>query len=305
MLDAGLTERPPGIESHVVNYDEATPFTTLIPQSPFDPIVIHNDGAALRLAVVERDAIALLDGTWERPGVYLLLYAIDDGRFEIYVGKASTGGLRSRLLSHRNVKPGWTRAILITRDTTYGYNSAHVGWLEGRLLSVAKAAARAEVVNDNSPGTENLPAFDRATLELAIPPIRQVMRLLGYSLEPEDETGPARVPGTKRYHGVKLLDLIDAGLIAPGTTLEFTWSGYEGTQATVQPEGTLVCNGNVYRSPSAAGLAVRGGAVNGWEYWAVRDQHGDLVSLGELRSRLTTADQLLGTSRPGANLRGT
>ena len=76
--------------------DEASPFTTLIPQSPSDPIVIYNDQAALRMAIADKDAISLLEADWDRPGVYLLLYPIGaDGLFEIYVGKASTGGLRS------------------------------------------------------------------------------------------------------------------------------------------------------------------------------------------------------------------
>jgi hypothetical protein len=277
--------------------DEDSPYTTLITQSPQDPIVIYNDQAALRMAVVDKEAISLLDADWERPGVYLLLYPIGpDGLFEIYVGKASTGGLRSRMLTHKNVKPGWIRALLISRDTTHGYNSAHVGWLEGRLWSLVKAAARTHVVNGNQPGLENLPSFDRATLELAISPIRQVLRLLGYSLAPEDEAAPVKVPGTKRYHGVKLIDLVSAGLLKVGTTVEFTWTGHEGTQATVQPDGRLLLNGVAYASPSAAGTAVRGGAVNGWEYWAVRDASKDLVSLAELRAMLPASSTPIGPS---------
>jgi hypothetical protein len=279
--------------------DEASPFTTLIPQSPLDPIVIYNDQAALRMAIVDKEAITLLGAGWERPGVYLLLYPIGpDGVFDIYVGKASTGGLRSRMLTHKNVKPGWTRAFLITRDTTHGYNSAHVGWLEGRLWSLVKAAARAHLVNGNQPGTENLPAFDRATLELAISPIRQVMRLLGYSLAPEDEVTPVKAPGTKHYHGVKLIDLINAELLAPGATVEFTWTGFEGTTATIEADGRLLLNGVPYSTPSAAGGAVRGGIVNGWEYWAIRDANKDLVSLAELRAKLPGTGAVNGNGQP-------
>ncbi|HEX7949782.1 MAG TPA: hypothetical protein VF494_05490 [Candidatus Limnocylindrales bacterium] len=267
--------------------NELSPFTTLIPQSPLDPIVIFNEGAALRMAVAEKEAIALLDPDWERPGVYLLLYPLGaDGLFEVYVGKASTGGLRSRMLSHKNVKAGWIRALLITKDTTHGYNSAHVGWLEGRLHSLVKAAARAKVVNAVVPGVENLPAFDRATLELAIEPIRQVMRLLGYSLAPEDEAAPIKAAITRHHHGVKVADLIKAGLLDAGDTLEFTWTGHEGIQSTVLADGQLLMNGTSYATPSAAGQAARGGIVNGWEYWAVRDANNDLVSLGELREQL-------------------
>jgi hypothetical protein len=270
-----------------MNLDDFSPFTTLIHQSPAQPIVILNGRAALRMAVVDKEAISLLESDWERPGVYLLLYPIGaDGLFDIYVGKASTGGLRSRMLNHKNVKPGWIRSFLITRDTTLGYNSADVGWLEGRLWSLVKAAARARVVNGNQPGLENLPNYERATLELAIGPIRQVMRLLGYSLAPEDEATPVKTPGTKHYHGVKVLDLINAGLLTPGTTLELTWAGYEGAKAVVEADGRLLLDGVYYGTPSAAGAAARGGIVNGWEYWAIRDENMNVVSLAELRAKL-------------------
>ena len=268
---------------------EASPFITLIPSSPLEPIVIYNEQAALRMALVEKDAVPVLDASWDRPGVYLLLYPVGvDGTFDLYVGKASTGGLRTRLLGHKTVKPGWIRALLITRDTTHGYHSAHVGWLEGRLWSLGKAAARARLVNGNQPGSENLPAFDRATLELAINPIRQVMNLLGYSLAPEDEPAAAKPAGAKQQHyGIKVRDLLDAGLLSVGATLEFTWTGFEGTQAIVDQGGRLVIGNVAYATPSAAGVAVRGGAVNGWEYWAVRDANKNLESLAELRVKLT------------------
>ena len=271
--------------------DEATPFTALIPQTPHEPAVIYNDHAALRMAVVERDAISLLDSQWDVPGVYLLLYPVrEDGTFDLYVGKASTGGLRSRVMGHKQAKPGWSRALFVVRDTTHGFHSAHVGWLEGRLCSVARAAARTQVVNGNQPGDDTLPAFERTALELTIAPIRQVMRLLGYPLDPEDDTQtPPKVAITRRYHGVTLADLIAANLLAAGQTLEFTWTGHEGTVAEVLPGGNLLVDGKTYSSPSAAGSAVRGGAVNGWDYWAIRDGSKNLVSLGELRALLPTS----------------
>ena len=273
-----------------MNLDEVSPFTALIPQSQSEPIVLLSERAALRMAVVVREAISLLDSDWEQPGVYLLLYPIGpDGAFDIYVGKASTGGLRSRMLTHKNVKPGWMRSLLIKRNTPEPYNSAHVGWLEGRLWSLVKAAAHAHLVNSNQPGTENLPAYERATLELAINPIRQAMRLLGYSLAPEPGEGDPPLPGARsrrRYYGVKVLDLINAGLLSAGAVLEVIGTGFEGTKATVEADGRLLLNGVAYATPSAAGAAVRGGIVAGWDYWAARDDNQNLVSLAELRARL-------------------
>ncbi len=44
--------------------------------------------------------------------------------------------LRKRLLQHRRTpKLAWTRAVAIKRDTSHGFNSAEIGYLEGRLAA--------------------------------------------------------------------------------------------------------------------------------------------------------------------------
>lgn len=267
--------------------DDASPFTVLVPQTPREPVVIYNNQAALRMALVEKESLLLLDADWDVPGLYLLLYPrAADATFDLYVGKASTGGLKSRLPAHVKGKESWVRALLVVRDTTHGFNSAEVGWLEGRLWSLANAGANVRLVNGNQPKDETLPAFQRAALELAVAPISQVLRLLGYSLAPEDDITSIKAPGTKTYHGVTLLDLINAGLLSSGDVLEFSWSGFEGAFATVGPDGRLTVGDKTYGSPSGAGQAVRGGIVNGWEYWGKRDANKNFISLAELRARL-------------------
>lgn len=293
-LPNALKRRPSSSQDVRMRPANAAPFTALIPLEPEHPILIEYQPAALLMALVEPAHLRLLDETWERPGIYALLYPIaEDASFPLYIGKAGTGGLKSRLGTHRGTKQGWIRALLVARDTRHGFNSAQVGWLEGRLWSLAKAGARTRLGNTVEPRDETLPTYERTALEAVLPPIVQVLRLAGYSLEPEDEpvveaAGPGRVgTGLRRSHfGVSVADLLRVGLLRPGQALEFTYSGFQGRVGQVEGDGRIAVEGQVHATLSAAAAALRGGATNGWEHWGTRDAAGNLVSLAELRAQL-------------------
>ena len=112
------------------------PLTVLVPGSARRPIVIYDPQGALRLAVVEQDCATALDESWDSAGVYVLLWPPveeADQLPRVYVGQAAQG-LRKRIGQHVVGKPGWRRAVLVDRaNAKYGFNSAQVGWLEGRL----------------------------------------------------------------------------------------------------------------------------------------------------------------------------
>ena len=185
------------------------------------PIVVYDSQAALRLAIVEREAIAVLDAAWDAAGVYLLLWPTadqSDGRLPVYIGEAAQG-LRKRVTQHVAGKEGWQRALLVARDTRYGFNSAQVGWLEGRLWSLALAADRVRPTNKTQPRDETLPDYDRAVLETVVVPVARLLRLLGYPLSPRDED--LKAP-SKAHYGTTLQDLLAAGLLREGETLVFT-----------------------------------------------------------------------------------
>lgn len=66
------------------------------------------------------------------------------------------------------------------------------------------------------------------------------------------------------------------------------YANYKGKKyrAKVLPNGTIkmIPSGKLYDSPSAAGIAVKGGkATNGWSFWKYKDKYGNLVKLAELR----------------------
>jgi hypothetical protein len=97
---------------------------------------------------------------------------------------------------------------VIQRDTTHGFNSAQVGWLEGRLYDLLDAAEDARLHNGNRPSDETLPSFERAMLEACVLPISRILRLIGYDPATADDTGTittiTRPRRTSRFYGITL-----------------------------------------------------------------------------------------------------
>ena len=264
---------------------DVLPLRVLVPESTAEPVVIYDQHAALRFAVVERTWVSRLGPEWDQPGNYVLLDAHDaEGVFGTYVGKAAPGGVRTRLMEHLNKKDHWIRAVVIQRDTTHGFDSAQVGWLEGRLYDLMQAAEFATLHNRQRPHDETLPIFERNMLEQAILPITRLLRLLGYDpASPGDKTTlRGRTTQGKRYFGVKLQDLIDAGRLTVGTRLVSVNGAWPAT-STVTADG-LEYDGRTFTSPSAAGDAVTGGSVPGWDFWAIETDTGR-TTLATIRAR--------------------
>lgn len=213
-----------------------------------------------------------------------------DGEWGCYVGKAASGGARARLMTHRRQKDHWRRALLIQRDTTHGFNSAQVVWLEGRFYDRLEAAEDAVLSAENRPCDETLPSFERATLEASVLRVSRVLRLLGYDPPAADDgvTTPTVRRRSSRFHGITLADLIGAGLLAAGTrvvSVNTVWPA----SAVVAVSGAIEMEGKGYPTPSAAAAAVNGtGQVNGCGFCAVEEPSGKMT-LATLRARFVDA----------------
>lgn len=283
----------------MTTHDTALPITTLLPETAADPVVLFDQHAALRFAIVERDhALRIGADEWDRPGVYILLDPpAADGSWGCYVGKAPAG-IRTRLRDHLRNKEHWRRAVLIQRDTTFGFNSAQVAWLEGRLYDLLDAAEDARPHNGNRPSDETLPPFERASRENAVVPISRILRLIGYDPATADDTGTVttttKATRTSRFVGISVKHIIDAGLLAPATPLVSINSLWPAS-GTANADGSITYGGTAHPTPSAAAAAVKGtGTVNGWDFWAVEDVAGK-TSLATLRARFLDArDQSAG-----------
>jgi hypothetical protein len=270
-----------GIEN--IKIDDRLPFQALVPVTPSSPIDVYEQSAALQMAVVERDFVKLLDQTWDQPGVYVLLDRPNAlGEFGVYVGKAPAG-IRSRILSHVVNKETWYRAVLIKRDTTHGYNSAHTAWLEGRLYDLFTASTNGILHNKQRPGDDTLASHDLPMLEMAIDPISKLLRLIGHDASDLSETLPSAPTRTLKRIPVTVMDLIKSGLLRGDERLISAISTVSAS-AQLRPDGTIEFEGKIYPTPSAAGDVARGGSVNGWELWAIESPTGR-VRLTDLRAQ--------------------
>ena len=252
-------------------------------------VTIIPDLHSLIMVAVPRDCRGLGD-EWESPGIYVLLGALANITCRVYVGQAKK--LRTRIRQHHKNPPFvWTRALLVRHANANSFGLSEIGWLEGRIHGLLEAGG-VDLVNDQRPGDVPLRETSKEGLEFFAGFIQDALVLLGYDpeghsaaepvqtaeLEPEDAR-PAttgKVPG--KFHR-NLLDIVRAG-----TQIESTSRKHPAT-AIVEATGTRY-QGELFGSPSAAATAVTGHDTdNGWLFWGVRSDSGEVVSLKRLRDQ--------------------
>ena len=159
-------------------------------------------------------------------------------------------GLKSRVKQHVAGKDSWNRAVLVRRDTTHGFNSAHVGWLEGHIYQLLTASASAAPSNIVTPSDESLAEYELHALQMSATGVMRTLRLLGYEpAAPEDVEDAHLSYGKKHTSSTKLVELIRAGLLSPDEELTSLNSLWPAT-AMVTESGKVVFNGESYDLPS-------------------------------------------------------
>ena len=92
----------------------------------------------------------------------------------IYIGEAEN--IRDRIKHHLS-KDFWNHvSFFITKDENL--TKAHVKYLEGRLIDIARLTERATVMNSQSSGAK-LPESDREEMEVFLEKMQQVLPVLG------------------------------------------------------------------------------------------------------------------------------
>jgi hypothetical protein len=163
----------------VIASAKLTPAMFLLSSTPEHPTDITIEGDALKLTLVERDAVKALDESWDAVGVYLLVGfpAGTDSALSVYVGKAQ--GLRSRVKSGHQDKADWTRCLLVQRPGLHPFNASDISWLERRLIDVLLEAPEVDLVNKTPPPTELVPDYKAEILERTAVAILGVLGVLG------------------------------------------------------------------------------------------------------------------------------
>jgi hypothetical protein len=266
---------------------QVIPVNVQVPAVTTAPVLADLPVQALRVAyAARRDLEHLPEGEWGVPGVYLLL--TDDGSGQVYVGQGVH--LRKRLFQHR-CKPRleWRRAVAVKRDTSHGFNSAEIGYLEGRLAAEIGAIPGVELIEGLKSHDTTLPSHHMLALDALLPGVFAALRLAGMDLLKEADVpdSPERGTGTRKPHTIipgTVADLVAAGLLRAGAELRLSQGG-RFANATVSTFGELIVDGVAYASPSkAASTALGLQSSNGWTTWHVDDLSGP--TLAQLRARL-------------------
>lgn len=116
----------------------------------------------------------------QRTGAYVLLGEDLMGGRLAYIGQSDNVG--HRLSQHDAKKDFWTEVVIVTSKDE-NLTSAHVRYLESRLVRLAKSIGRVALANGNEPsGGADLPESDAAYMDTFVDELRIVLPVLGVDL---------------------------------------------------------------------------------------------------------------------------
>ena len=218
------------------------------------------------------------------PGVYFLTgIDPDTNKSAIYIGEAESIG--DRIKSHLS-KDFWNNiAFFITKDENL--TKAHIRYIEGRLIEIAKSADRSVVMNSQGSGAK-LPEPDREDMEVFLEKMQQVLPVLGIEAFVQ-AASKVKSEAEKEMLTCKIKSVVASGYLTPNgivvlaaseAVLEERDSAKKWPSVMVQrnkliEEGGLVQEGDKYvfvkdtefSSPSSAAAVIHGGSANGLTAW--------------------------------------
>lgn len=217
-------------------------------------------------------------------GVYILSGTDPfTGNSAAYIGEAES--IKDRVKQHLS-KDFWSQLVFFTSKDE-NLTKAHVRFLEGRLITLAKEAKRTDLTNSQA-SSSKLPESDIADMEIFLERVEQLLPALGVDV---------LVPITSRAGTPKETQLLYCEINGLKATARLTPSGIvvlKGSQATatLRPSASdypwivnsreqllknrvLVKNKDAlafqqdheFSSPSAAAAIVHGGTANGRTAW--------------------------------------
>jgi hypothetical protein len=217
-------------------------------------------------------------------GVYFLTgIDPDTNKNAIYIGEAEC--LRDRIKSHLS-KDFWNNIVFfITKDENL--TKAHIRYIEGRLIELAKTADRSVVINSQSSGAK-LPESDREDMEVFLEKMQQVLPVLGIEAFVQ-AASKAASEAEKEMLTCKIKNVVASGYLTPNgivvlarseAVLKERSSAKKWPSVLVQrnrliEEGGLAQDGDKYvfvkdtefSSPSSAAAVIHGGSANGLTAW--------------------------------------
>ncbi len=165
--------------------------------------------------------------------------------------------------------------------------------------AIRKALAKAEVRVSSQDIAQWFRTHLTSPITVVPTPVQPVVQLATAPRRSSPSNAPASQPDeteaaerTPAGHDVRLADLVQEGLIKPGSSITLTARGQDFTQATVDEQGRIVWQGKVYRALSDRDFSrlVGWNSVNGWKVWCLETPNGR-VPLAELRNQLLSRQE--------------
>ena len=218
------------------------------------------------------------------PGVYFLTgIDPDTNKSAIYIGEAES--IRDRIKSHLP-KDFWNNiAFFITKDENL--TKAHIRYIEGRLIEIAKSADRSVVMNSQGSGAK-LPESDREDMEVFLEKMQQVLPVLGIEAFVQAASKVESEAETEML-SCKIKNVVASGYLTPNGIVVLAgseavleerssakrWPGVMIQRNKLIEEGGLIqeCGKYVFvkdtefSSPSSAAAVIHGGSANGLTAW--------------------------------------
>ncbi len=221
-------------------------------------------------------------------GVYFLTGTDPEtNKSAIYIGEAEC--VRDRVKSHLSADFWNNITFFIAKDENL--TKAHIKYIEGRLIDVARSVERAVVKNSQGSGAK-LPESDREEMEIFLEKMQQVLPVLGVDAFIQIASV------TEKRNKRDLLSCNIKGLKASGCLTPNGIVVLKGSQAVLEErdsakkwpsvlaqrnklinEGALINDNDAYvftkdvefSSPSSAAATIHGGSANGLTAWVNSD----------------------------------
>lgn len=219
------------------------------------------------------------------PGVYFLT-GIDPetNKSAVYIGEAEC--IRDRVKSHL-AKDFWNNiTFFMTKDENL--TKAHIKYLEGRLIDIARDTERAVVMNNQGSGAK-LPESDREDMEVFLEKMQQVLPVLGVETFVHKTSGQIQDNEEKELLYCSIKGLKATGYLTPNGIVVLKgsqavleerssakkWPSVLAQRNKLIEEGELVKENAAYvfakdiefSSPSSAAAVIHGGSANGLIAW--------------------------------------
>lgn len=217
-------------------------------------------------------------------GVYFLTGTDPEtNKSAIYIGEAEC--IRDRVKNHLS-KDFWNNiTFFITKDENL--TKAHIKYIEGRLIDVARTIERSVVMNNQGSGAK-LPESDREDMEVFLEKMQQVLPVLGVEAFVHT-TSIAKVDKQEELLSCNIKDLKATGYLTPNGIVVLKgsqavlaerdsakkWPSVLVQRNKLIEEGSLIIENGTYvftkdvefSSPSSAAATIHGGSANGLTAW--------------------------------------